>query len=61
MGKVDNPYAVLDGRLNVIGTDRLRVMDASAFPVTPSSNIQAACTMLGEVGSQFVKEYWGIV
>jgi choline dehydrogenase-like flavoprotein len=60
MGKRDDPQAVVDGRLNVIGTERLRVIDASVFPQIVSSNIQAAVTMVSEVGSQFVKEYWGI-
>jgi choline dehydrogenase-like flavoprotein len=27
MGKIDDPNAVVDGRLNVIGTERLRVID----------------------------------
>jgi choline dehydrogenase len=60
MGRPDDPNSVVDSRLNVIGTERLRVIDASIMPQIVSSNVQAACTVIGEVGSQMVKEFWGI-
>ena len=40
--------AVLDSQLRVRGLDGLRVADASAFPLVPSSNIQPAVMMLAE-------------
>lgn len=60
MGKIDDLNAVVDSTLKVIGTDRLRVVDASVMPQLVSSNPQAAITLIGEVGSRFIKEYWGI-
>lgn len=60
MGKFDDEEAVVDSSLLVRGTERLRVIDASIMPQIVSSNIQAACTVVGERGSQIIKEYWGI-
>ncbi|CAL8074899.1 unnamed protein product [Orchesella dallaii] len=60
MGRADDPEAVVDASLSVRGTERLRVIDASIMPQIVSSNIQAACTVIGERGSQIIKEYWGI-
>ncbi|ODM92652.1 Glucose dehydrogenase [FAD, quinone], partial [Orchesella cincta] len=54
MGRADDPEAVC------VRTERLRVIDASIMPQIVSSNIQAACTVIGERGSQIIKEYWGI-
>lgn len=41
MGTRDDPMAVLDSRARVVGVDRLRVVDASAFPVLPPGHPQA--------------------
>lgn len=60
MGRLDDPETVVDSSLSVIGTERLRVIDASVMPQIVSSNIQAACTVIGERGAQMIKEYWGI-
>lgn len=38
MGRRDDPMAVVDARLRVIGTERLRVMDISVFPTAVSAN-----------------------
>lgn len=48
--------AVLDPRLRVRGVDGLRVVDASAFPLIPSSNIQPAVMMVAERASAMVLE-----
>jgi choline dehydrogenase len=40
--------AVLDSQLRVCGVDRLRVIDASAMPRIPSTNINAATIMIAE-------------
>ena len=47
--------AVLDPELRVRGVDGLRVMDASAFPLIPSSNIQPAVMMLAERGAEMIR------
>jgi choline dehydrogenase len=41
MGTKDDPMAVLDSRARVVGVDRLRVVDASAFPILPPGHPQA--------------------
>lgn len=46
--------AVVDRRLRVHGLDRLRVVDASIFPVIPSGNINAPTMMVGEMGSAMI-------
>jgi len=58
MGKRSDPSAVVDPRLKVIGVPNLRVIDASIQPQIISSNIQAACIAIGEIGSDFIKETW---
>ncbi|XP_071448649.1 glucose dehydrogenase [FAD, quinone]-like [Hetaerina americana] len=50
--------AVLDTRMRVRGVRRLRVADASAMPLVPSSNINAATIMLAEKVSYYVKRTW---
>ncbi|WP_424216928.1 GMC family oxidoreductase (plasmid) [Streptomyces sp. BI20] len=47
---------VLDERLRVCGVDGLRVADASAFPVIPHANTNAAAIMLGERCAEFLRE-----
>ncbi|KAL2826681.1 hypothetical protein BDW59DRAFT_160873 [Aspergillus cavernicola] len=48
MGTVDDPMAVVDSRARVFGVNRLRVVDASAFPFLPPAHPQATCYMLAE-------------
>ena len=47
--------AVLDPQLRVRGVDGLRVVDASAMPLVPSSNIQPAVMMLAERAAGLVR------
>lgn len=54
MGRTDDPLAVVDERLRVIGVDRLRVVDASVMPWIPSANTNAATYMVAERGAGFV-------
>ncbi|ODN04373.1 Glucose dehydrogenase [FAD, quinone] [Orchesella cincta] len=60
MGPVDSPHAVVDSELRVIGTKRLRVIDASVMPFIVSVNTNAATLMIGERGSEFVIKSWFI-
>jgi choline dehydrogenase len=46
--------AVVDSRLRVHGLDRLRVVDASIFPVITSGNINAPTMMVGEMGAAMI-------
>ena len=47
--------AVLDPQLRVRGLAGLRVADASAMPLVPSSNIQPAVMMLAERAAGFIR------
>ncbi|THV82655.1 alcohol oxidase [Aureobasidium pullulans] len=48
MGKRDDGMAVVDSRAKVIGVERLRVVDASAFPFLPPGHPQATIYALAE-------------
>jgi 5-(hydroxymethyl)furfural/furfural oxidase len=48
MGAVDDPGAVVDPLLRVIGYDGLRVADASVMPDLPRANTHVTCVMIGE-------------
>src|SRR5262249_56893979 len=54
MGGPDDPAAVLDPELRVRGVDRLRVIDASAFPALTTVNPMVAVLMLAERGAELV-------
>ena len=47
--------AVLDASLRLRGIGGLRVADASAFPLIPSSNIQPAVMMLAERAAAMIR------
>ena len=55
MGAPDDPAAVLDPELRVRGVDRLRVIDASAFPALTTVNPMVAVLMLAERGAELVR------
>jgi len=56
MGKADSKNAVVNSQLQVIGIENLRVIDASIMPAVVSSNTNAGCIMIAELGSDLVKE-----
>lgn len=56
VGPDSNPMAVLDTRLRVRGVERLRVVDASAFPRCPGAFPAVATYMLGEKATDLVLE-----
>ncbi len=47
--------AVLDPQLRVRGVAGLRVADASAMPLVPSTNIQPSVMMLAERAAKFTR------
>ncbi|XP_026685748.1 glucose dehydrogenase [FAD, quinone] [Diaphorina citri] len=58
MGPDSDPYAVVDPTLRVYGVQGLRVIDASIMPRITSGNINAPVIMIGEKGSDMIKDYW---
>jgi len=54
MGRVDDPGAVVDSRLRVLGISGLRVADASVFPTIVSANTNAASFLVAERAARFM-------
>lgn len=54
IGAVDDPMAVIDPELQVIGVEGLWVADASIFPSLPAGNTNATAIMVGDKGSDHV-------
>ncbi|BCS24184.1 choline dehydrogenase family protein [Aspergillus puulaauensis] len=48
MGTSSDPLAVVDSNAQVYGVNRLRVVDASAFPFLPPGHPQSSVYMLAE-------------
>ncbi|CAH0549389.1 unnamed protein product [Brassicogethes aeneus] len=51
---------VVDENLKVYGVDKLRVADASIFPLTLTGHPNAPCVMLGEKVSDIIKSLYGV-
>jgi choline dehydrogenase len=56
MGTTDDPAAVVDNRLRVIGVDGLRVVDASVMPNITSGNTNSPTLMIAERASEMIRE-----
>ncbi|MEQ8397356.1 choline dehydrogenase [Thalassobaculum sp.] len=54
MGAADDPLAVVDPELKVIGLDGLRVVDSSIFPSITNGNLNAPTIMVGEKASDII-------
>ncbi|MEC9344500.1 MAG: choline dehydrogenase [Pseudomonadota bacterium] len=54
IGRTDDPDAVVDPELKVIGVDRLRVADSSVFPRITNGNLNAPSIMVGEKASDLI-------
>jgi len=52
----NDPMAVVDDRLRVLGVDRLRVVDASVMPRITSGNTNAPTFLIAEKGAQMILE-----
>lgn len=55
MGR-DTQQGVVDSRLRVYGTKKLRVIDASVFPVIPDARLLNTVYMIAEKGAEMIKE-----
>lgn len=58
MGPESDKDAVVDPRLRVYGIKNLRVIDASIMPKIIRGNTNAPTIMIGEKGSEMIKEDW---
>ncbi|XP_044260506.1 uncharacterized protein LOC123008646 [Tribolium madens] len=58
MGPYWDQEAVVDPQLRVYGIKGLRVIDASIMPNLVSGNTNAPAIMIGEKGSDLIKEFW---
>lgn len=50
--------SVVNSKLKVHGINNLRVADASVFPTTTSGHTMASAVMVGEMVSDFIKDYY---
>lgn len=55
MGRADDPDAVVDADLRVIGVRGLRVVDASVMPVVPSANTYVPTLAVAEKASDLIR------
>ncbi|XP_043461836.1 glucose dehydrogenase [FAD, quinone]-like [Leptopilina heterotoma] len=60
MGPEKDPTAVVDSRLKVHGIVGLRVIDASIMPTVTRGNTNAPSIMIGEKGSDLVKDDYSL-
>ena len=56
MGRADDPMAVVDERLRLIGFANVRVIDASVMPTITSGNTNSPTMMIAEKGAMMVRE-----
>jgi choline dehydrogenase len=58
MGRADDPMAVVDSALRVIGVAKLRVVDASVMPTITSGNTNAPTMMIAEKAAALIVAAW---
>jgi choline dehydrogenase len=56
MGQRDDPEAVVDRSLRLIGAEGLRIVDASVIPVVPSANTFLPVVAVGEKAADIIRQ-----
>jgi len=54
MGQDDDPMAVVDSRLRVLGVRNLRIVDAGVMPTIPSGNINSPTLMIAQKAAGWI-------
>jgi len=54
MGRAEDPMAVVDSRLRVLGIRGLRVVDAGVMPTIPSGNINSPTLMIAQKAAEWI-------
>jgi choline dehydrogenase len=54
----DDPNAVVDPELRVIGVSGLRVADGSVMPAITSGNTRTPINMIGEKAADIILRFW---
>jgi choline dehydrogenase len=54
MGAANDPAAVVDSRLRVIGVKHLRIADASVMPTITSGNTNSPTLMIAEKAARWI-------
>jgi len=58
MGRAEDPLAVVDSQLRVIGVAGLRVADASIMPNITSGNTNSPTIMIAERAAELIHAAW---
>jgi len=56
MGRNDDPHAVVDSELKLLGMQRLRIVDASIMPTITSGNTSSPTIMIAERGAELINK-----
>lgn len=60
MGVASDKTAVVDSKLQVIGLEGLRVVDASIMPQITSGNTNTPTYMIAERASELIRNKWNM-
>ena len=55
MGRKDDPTAVTDSELKLLGMEGLRIVDASVMPTITSGNTSSPTILIAELGAQMIR------
>ncbi|KAK2809739.1 hypothetical protein FQN50_003584 [Emmonsiellopsis sp. PD_5] len=59
MGKADDPRACVDTNFRVYGVEKLRVVDLSVCPVSPSNHVQSTAYLVAQTAFEKIMQEYG--